>query len=144
MAFVHHNEAGVQAPHRWRKTRLTASSIGSAEQAVRPFIPATTLIGRMLLRCRLPGLGCAGVCRFGVKQGHLVCDDQPDLECTWNVKESLQLVEIYFDTPTFDRITKDAKTNGLTKISMIGGTLGLFLGRAFIANDRLFHYLGET
>ena len=83
-------------------------------------------------------------CTMLVKQGHLVCDAQPDLECTWNVKESLQLVEIYFDTPTFDRITKDAKTNSLTKISMIGGTLGLFLGRAFIANDKLFHYLGET
>ena len=45
------------------------------------------------------------------------------------VQEKLQVVEIYFDTPTFDKITRDAKTTNVGKISSIGGHLGLLTGK---------------
>ena len=48
--------------------------------------------------------------------------------CKYETQEKLQVVEIYFDTPTFDKITRDAKTNTVAKLSMIGGALGLLTG----------------
>ena len=42
--------------------------------------------------------------------------------------ESLQLVHIYFDTVTFDEISRDTKDSLETQISVIGGTMGLFTG----------------
>ena len=48
--------------------------------------------------------------------------------CKFETQERLQVVEIYFDTPTFDKITRDAKTNSIAKLSLIGGTLGLLTG----------------
>ena len=53
----------------------------------------------------------------------------PLYECEYEIQEKLQVVEIYFDTPTFDKITRDAKTNNIAKLSMIGGTLGLLTGK---------------
>ena len=50
-------------------------------------------------------------------------------KCQYEIQEKLLVVEIYFDTPTFDKITKDAKTNNIAKLSMIGGTLGLLSGK---------------
>ena len=41
----------------------------------------------------------------------------------------LQVIEIYFNTPTFDKITRDSKTTNFDKISLIGGTLGLLSGK---------------
>ena len=40
----------------------------------------------------------------------------------------LQLVQIYFDTATFDEISRDVKDTMETQISVIGGTMGLFTG----------------
>ena len=40
----------------------------------------------------------------------------------------LQLVQIYFDTATFDEIGRDVKDTMETQISVIGGTMGLFTG----------------
>ena len=73
------------------------------------------------------------------KEGHSICGWQIEFEfglescikennCKYEITERLQVVEIYFDTPTFDKITKDAKTNDIAKLSMIGGTLGLLTG----------------
>ena len=50
-------------------------------------------------------------------------------KCKYEIQEKLQVVEIYFDTPTFDKITRDAKTNSIAKLSTIGGTLGLLTGK---------------
>ena len=44
----------------------------------------------------------------------------------------LHRVQISFATPTFDRITKDEKANLATKLSAVGGTLGLLTGFSFI------------
>ena len=50
--------------------------------------------------------------------------------CKYETQEKLQVVEIYFDTPTFDKITRDAKTNSIAKLSLIGGTFGLLTGNS--------------
>ena len=38
---------------------------------------------------------------------------------------TLQLVQIYFDTATFDNIERDKKTKMEAQLSLIGGTMGL-------------------
>ena len=40
----------------------------------------------------------------------------------------LSYVRIYFDTPTFDRITKDRAAKFVDMLSAIGGTMGLLTG----------------
>ena len=68
-----------------------------------------------------------GDCRNLVINGNAKCAGEYD--CKFETQEKLQVVEIYFATPTFDKITKDAKTNSIAKLSMIGGTLGLLTGK---------------
>ena len=40
----------------------------------------------------------------------------------------LQLVQIYFNTATYDEIGRGIKNTLETQISVIGGTMGLFTG----------------
>ena len=68
-----------------------------------------------------------GDCKNLVINGNAKCAGEND--CKFETHEKLQVVEIYFATPTFDKITKDAKTNSIAKLSMIGGTLGLLTGK---------------
>ena len=42
-------------------------------------------------------------------------------------------MRIYFDTPTFDRIIKDAAVKPADMISTFGGTMGLFTGFSLIS-----------
>ena len=46
---------------------------------------------------------------------------------------ALELVQIFFDTTSFDEIERDEKTNFETQISTIGGTMGLFTGFSIIS-----------
>ena len=45
----------------------------------------------------------------------------------------LRYVRIYFDTPTFDRITKDRAAKFVDMLSAIGGTMGLLTGFSIIS-----------
>ena len=45
--------------------------------------------------------------------------------------EPPQLIQIYFDTATFDEISRDVQNTMETQISVIGGTMGLFTGCLF-------------
>ena len=45
----------------------------------------------------------------------------------------LHLINIYFTTPTFDMITKDTAAKFETKLSAIGGTMGLFCGFSIVS-----------
>ena len=56
-------------------------------------------------------------------------------------KRLMEVVKIHFRTPTFDQVTKDARTDLVTKVSLIGGTLGLFTGFSFISGIELIHFL---
>ena len=52
-------------------------------------------------------------------------------------------MRIYFDTPTFDRITKDraAKFNDI--LSAIGGTMGLLTGFSIISGMEILYFSGK-
>ena len=46
---------------------------------------------------------------------------------------------IYINSPTFDLITKDAKTTFMDRLAVIGGTLGLFTGFSVISGIEVFN-----
>ena len=48
-------------------------------------------------------------------------------------KSKLKWVKIFFDTASFDKITKDEKDHIDAKISSIGGTMGLLTGFSLIS-----------
>ena len=52
----------------------------------------------------------------------------------------LKFVRIYFDSPTFDRITKDKAFKIVEMLSAIGGTMGLFTGFSIISAVEIIYY----
>ena len=72
-------------------------------------------------------------CKKMVDVGAVSCGRH--FKCSEAWEERLEVVKIYFNTPTFDRITRDAKTNSMAKVSMIGGTFGLLTG---IHNSQIY------
>ena len=57
------------------------------------------------------------------------------------VKDNLKYVRIYFDTPTFDRITKDRAAKFVDMLSAIGGTMGLLTGFSIISGVEILYFL---
>ena len=53
---------------------------------------------------------------------------------------ALELVQIFFDTTSFDEIERDEKTNFETQISTIGGTMGLFTGFSIISGIEIIYF----
>ena len=49
-------------------------------------------------------------------------------------------MQIYFTTPTFDQITKDEKAKFETKLSAIGGTMGLLTGFSIISGVEILYF----
>ena len=58
-------------------------------------------------------------------------------------ESTLQLVEIYFDTATFDDIEKDKKIKTEAQLSLIGGTMGLFSGFSIISGIEIIFFLAK-
>ena len=56
----------------------------------------------------------------------------------------LHYVNIYFSSPTYDIITKDLKTNFETKLSTIGGTMGLFTGLSILSGIEIIYFIIKT
>ena len=54
---------------------------------------------------------------------------------------TLQLVEIYFDTATFDDIERDKKIKTEAQLSLIGGTMGLLIGFSIISGVEIIFFL---
>ena len=52
----------------------------------------------------------------------------------------LRYVRIYFDTPTFDRITKDRADKFADMLSTIGGTMGLLTGFSLISAVEILYF----
>ena len=50
---------------------------------------------------------------------------------------TLELVQIYFDTATFDDIERDKKIKMEAQLSLIGGTMGLLTGFSIISGEVL-------
>ena len=53
----------------------------------------------------------------------------------------MRFVRIYFDTPTFDRITKDRSAKFVDMLSAIGGTMGLLTGFSIISGVEIIYFL---
>ena len=56
-------------------------------------------------------------------------------------KHNMRFVRIYFDTPTFDRITKDRAAKFVDMLSAIGGTMGLLSGFSIISGVEILYFL---
>ena len=56
------------------------------------------------------------------------------------VEQRWEIIEIYFATPTFDKITRDVRTNFVSKLSMIGGMLGLFTGFSVMSGIEILYF----
>ena len=54
---------------------------------------------------------------------------------------TLKLVEIYFDTATFDDIERDKKIKTEAQLSLIGGTMGLLTGFSIISGVEIIFFL---
>ena len=54
---------------------------------------------------------------------------------------NLKVVEISFDTPTFDRITKDDAAKPVQMLSAIGGTMGLLTGFSIISAIEIIYFV---
>ena len=59
-------------------------------------------------------------------------------------KNQLRYVRIYFDTPTFDRITKDRAAKFVDMLSAIGGTMGLLTGFSIISGVEILYFSVKT
>ena len=59
-------------------------------------------------------------------------------------KHKMRFVRIYFDTPTFDRITKDRAAKFVDMLSAIGGTMGLLTGFSIISGVEILYFAGKT
>ena len=55
-------------------------------------------------------------------------------------KNRLRFVRIYFDTPTFDTITKDRAAKFVDMLSAIGGTMGLLTGFSIISAVEIIYF----
>ena len=58
-------------------------------------------------------------------------------EYEWN--NHLRMVRIYFETPTFDKITKDRAAKFVSILSAIGGTMGLLTGFSIISGVEIVY-----
>ena len=56
-------------------------------------------------------------------------------------KNNLRFVRIFFDTPTFDRVTKDRAAKFVDMLSAIGGTMGLLTGFSIISGVEILYYI---
>ena len=58
-------------------------------------------------------------------------------------ENKLRYVRIYFDTPTFDRITKDRAAKFVDMLSAIGGTMGLLTGFSIISGVEIIYFVAR-
>ena len=55
-------------------------------------------------------------------------------------KNKLRFVRIFFDTPTFDRVTRDRAAKPVDMLSAIGGTMGLLTGFSIISGVEILYF----
>ena len=58
----------------------------------------------------------------------------------FNHKSNLKFVKIIFDTPVFDKITKDRAAKFVDQLSAIGGTMGLLTGFSIITAVEIVYF----
>ena len=65
------------------------------------------------------------------------------LDIEWNT-DQLRYVRIYFESPTFDRFTKDRAAKFVDMLSAIGGTMGLLTGFSIISGVEILYFVVKT
>ena len=55
----------------------------------------------------------------------------------------LEVVQIYFDTASFDEIERDKKIKFEAQLSLIGGTMGLLTGFSIISGVEIICFLAK-
>ena len=57
---------------------------------------------------------------------------------------TLEVVQVFFDTATFDDIKRDKKVKVEAQLSLIGGTMGLFTGFSIISGVEIIYFLAKA
>ena len=57
---------------------------------------------------------------------------------------TLRVVQIFFDTATFDNIEKDRKVKVEGQVSLIGGTMGLLTGFSIISGVEIVYFAAKA
>ena len=55
----------------------------------------------------------------------------------------LQLIQIYFDTATYDEIERDVKVTITGQIGLIGGTMGLLTGFSILSGVEILYFAAK-
>ena len=55
----------------------------------------------------------------------------------------LQVIQIYFDTATYDEIERDVKVTINAQLGLIGGTMGLLTGFSILSAVEIIYYLAK-
>ena len=50
------------------------------------------------------------------------------------------MVQIYFNTPTYDKVVKDVKVTLEAQLGLIGGTMGLLTGFSILSGVEIVYY----
>ena len=58
-------------------------------------------------------------------------------------ESKLEVVQIYFDTASFDEIERDKKIKFEAQLSLIGGTMGLLTGFSIISGVEIICFLAK-
>ena len=51
------------------------------------------------------------------------------------------MIEIYFDTATYDKIDRDVKVTLEAQLGLIGGTMGLLTGFSILSGVEILYYI---
>ena len=54
-----------------------------------------------------------------------------------------QVIQIYFDTATYDEIERDVKVTVNAQLGLIGGTMGLLTGFSILSGVEIIYYLAK-
>ena len=55
----------------------------------------------------------------------------------------MQLVQIYFDTATYDEIQRDVKVTIEAQLGLIGGTMGLLTGFSILSGVEIVYFVAK-
>ena len=58
-------------------------------------------------------------------------------------RTKLRFVKIGFDTPTFDKVTKDRAAKFVDMLSAIGGTMGLLTGFSIVSAVEILYFAAK-
>ena len=53
------------------------------------------------------------------------------------------MIQIYFDTATYDEIGRDVKVTINAQLGLIGGTMGLLTGFSILSGVEILYYLAK-